>query len=156
MGDPMSELTPIALEAGLPTPQKPRRWRSVVLGLVIFTCGLTIGAGVTVIVVRKMIVHAITHPEELPQRITQRLRSKLSLTDEQAARIRSIIAKRQRAIQEIRREFQPRLEKELDSAEEEVAAVLGPEKAKPWRKRLDQLKRLWLPPPPDRTELPAK
>ncbi len=42
--------------------------------------------------------------------------------------IRSIIAKRQKAIQKITLRIQHGIEKELELAKEEVAAVLGPER----------------------------
>jgi hypothetical protein len=153
----MSMLTPeLPSGVALPTARKSGRWRSVLLGLVIFTCGLVIGAGVAVVVVQKMVLHAITHPEEFPQRVAQRLRSKLALTDEQASQVKAIITRRQKTIQAIRREFQPRLEQELDLTKEEVSAVLGPTKARQWQQRFEYFKRLWLPPPPGHAEPPPK
>jgi hypothetical protein len=109
---------------------------------------MAIGSGATVIVVYKMVVHAIRHPEEAPARITERVRNKLDLTDEQAAKVKEIVARRQKAIQAIRREMQPRIEKEVDGARDEVAALLDPEKARKWRERVDLLKDTWLPAPP--------
>jgi hypothetical protein len=153
----MSEQNPeMPSDVTLSAPRKSKPWRSILLGIIIFLCGLIVGAGVAVVAVQKMVVHAITNPEEIPQRITQRLRSKLDLTNEQATQIKSIIAMRQKAIQQIRREFQPRLEKELDLAREDVAAVLGPEKAQVWRKRFERLKRMWLPPPANHAEPPSE
>jgi hypothetical protein len=120
------------------------------LGIAILIMGALIGSGITVIVVKKMVLHAVSHPEEAPARITKRIQSKLDLSGEQAAKVRSIIAERQKALQAIRREVQPRVEKELNGVREDVAALLEPEKARQWRERFDYLKRLWVPaPPPD-------
>jgi len=137
-----------SLSAELPPIKKPRRWRAVLLGIIILICGALIGSGVTVIVIHKMVLHAIRHPEQTPMRITNRIKSKLGLSDEQAARVREIIAARQKAIQAIRRDVQPRVERELEGAKEDVAALLNPEKARQWRERFDYLRKTWIPEPP--------
>lgn len=79
-----------------------------------------------------------------PQRITDRVRGKLGISDEQAARIKAILSERQKAIQALRRQVQPQIEDELNQAREEVAALLNPEQAEKWRKRFDKL-RIWFP-----------
>lgn len=145
----MSQHPPESLPSSeLPALRKPRRWRAVLLGIVILICGALIGSGVTVIVIHKMVLHAIRHPEQTPMRITKRIQSKLRLSDEQAAKVREIITTRQKAIQAIRRDVQPRVEKELDGAKEDVAALLNPEQARQWRERFDYLRKTWIPEPP--------
>jgi hypothetical protein len=135
----------------LPTPRR-KRWRGVLLGVVILVCGIVIGAGGTVIVVHRALSHAIHHPEEASERASQRLRRKLDLTEEQTARVKSIIAARQQKIQALRRQWQPLVEDELLGLREDVAAVLEPEKAKRWRERFNGLRDRWIPrlPPPEK------
>jgi hypothetical protein len=129
---------------------KKKRWRVVLLGIIILVCGVAIGAGGAVVVMRHMILHAIEHPEEAPQRITDRIRGKLGISDEKAARIKAILSERQKAIHALRRQVQPQIEQELNLAREEVAALLNPEQADKWRKRFDRL-RIWFPTlPPER------
>jgi hypothetical protein len=130
-----------------PTPKK-RRWRVVLLGILILVCGIAIGAGGTAVIMRHMILHAIQHPEKAPQRIIDRVRGKLGISDDQAARIKAILSERQKAIQALRRQVQPQIENELNQAREDVAALLNPEQAEKWRRRFDKI-RIWfsaLPP----------
>lgn len=130
-----------------PLPARPKRWRIVLLGIAILMLGALIGSGVTVIVIKKMVLHAISHPEKASARIANRIQRKLDLSAEQAAQVRSIIAERQKALQAIRREVQPRVEKELNGLRDDVAALLEPDKARRWRERFDRLKRSWVPAP---------
>ena len=138
------------VKSPLGVPPKKRWWRTVLLGIVILVCGVAIGAGGTIVITRHLILHAIQHPEEAPQRITDRVRSKLGVSDEQAAQIKAILSKRQQAIHALRRQVQPQVEEELYQAREEVAALLKPEQADKWRKRFDRL-RIWFPALPSET-----
>lgn len=142
--------------SGLLSRTRSRRLRSVVFGLLILLCGIFIGSGGTVIVVFRLLTHAIHHPEEIPTRVVNRLRFNLDLTDKQAAKIKIIITKRQKTIQAIRRETQPRLERELDGIRADVAAVLNPEQARSWKKRFDYFRKLWIPPLPPGGATPQK
>ncbi len=139
---------------GVASPRRRDKWKTVALGLAILLCGILIGAGGTVICVRKILVYAIHHPEEAPARLTARLRKKLHLSDDQAARVKAILSERQEAIQAIRRETQPKVMKEFEQAKEEIAATLTPDQARSWRSLFAQLQRRWIPvlppPPPQR------
>ncbi len=92
---PDPETTSSNLE--LPLPRKRRPWRSILLGLIILFCGILIGAGITVILLQRVVLYAIHHPEEIPNRLTERLRNKLSLTDEQTKKVKAILTERQKA-----------------------------------------------------------
>ncbi|MBI5252459.1 MAG: hypothetical protein HY912_23440 [Desulfomonile tiedjei] len=135
---------------------KRRRWRSFFLGMMILLFGIAIGAGGTVVIAKRVILHAIHHPEEAPKRMTERVRSKLDLSEEQTAKVKAILTERQKEIQALRRRIQPEVENELQKAKEEVAAILRPDQAEKWRERFDQL-RIWFPAlPPDGSSSPAK
>jgi hypothetical protein len=137
--------------APLPVQGKRRRLRSILLGMVILLAGIAIGSGVTLFVVHRLVLHAIHHPEEAPYKVSSRLQSKLDLTDAQTATIRDIVAGRQKHIQAIRREAQPKVQRELEAAREDIAAVLNPDQAKRFREQFDRLRNRWmptLPPPP--------
>ena len=141
--DPTPVITPSS--TGLQSPRRRGKWKTVALGLAILLCGILIGAGGTVICVQKILVHAIHHPEEAPARITARLRKKLDLSDDQAVRVKAILSERQKAIQAIRRETQPKVMKEFEKTKEEVASILTPDQARLWRSRFEQLQRRWIP-----------
>jgi len=132
----------------LPLPRKRRPWRSLLLGLIILFCGILIGAGITVILLQRVVFYAIHHPEEVPNRLTERLRNKLSLTDEQTKKVKAILTERQKAFMALRRVMRPKMERELKCLREDVAAVLDKNQARKWSKRFDRLRPQWLPPPP--------
>lgn len=121
------------------------RLRSVLLGLLILVTGIAVGAGSTALIIHRIVLNTVKHPELIPDKITERIKSKLDLTEDQAREINSIIKKRQKAIQAIRRHFQPKIEKELEETKEEIASRIPPDKAKQFRDRFEYLKRNWFP-----------
>ena len=132
-------------EERLVPPRKRRRWRAVILGLVILVSGMLIGSGGTVFVMHKLLINAIHHPEKAPDRIAKKLKRRLRLSTEQTAEVREILKKRQKALVAIFRKAQPKLERQLIGVREDVAAVLTPEQAKKWRWFFDSMKRKWVP-----------
>lgn len=136
-------MSPSPTSASLPKPR--RRWLTLLLSLIIFIGGVVVGTGGTIAVAVHRIQYAIHHPEEAPRRITDRLRSKLSLDAQQADAVYAVVARRQANLQAIRREVQPRVEAELDGAVSEVEGVLRPEQAAKWRQMVRQIREQWLP-----------
>ena len=145
MTEPIAQgpVSPVDLSIGT----KKKRWRSFLLGLLILICGMAIGTGGTVVVMKRIILNAIQHPEKVPERITDRMRGKLDLTDDQAAKVKEILTERQKKIRTLLRQIQPEVDKEFEDAREDVAAILKPDQAKKWRERFDRL-RIWFPVPP--------
>lgn len=123
-------------------PRKSRRWRVVALGLIILLCGALLGSGVTIIVVKHLfdVVHS---PGAAAKRITDHMRRKLDLSDDQAAKVLAILTRRETALRSIIQDMEPKLEEQLQLTKEEVAAVLDPEQARKWRKRFDQVEARW-------------
>ena len=131
----------------LPRPRR-KRWVSALLALVIFGAGFIAGAGGAVIAILKRVQHHIQHPEEAPQRITGRLKRRLGLTDEQAARVKAIVSDQQQAIFAIRREAQPRFMAELDRTRSRIDDALDAEQKAKWGRMFDRLRQRWIPPLP--------
>ena len=126
-GDAMSDLSPSASEVRHPpaaVPPRRRLWVRVLLSLIIFVSGGVAGGGIALLAVRDRVLHAIHHPEEMPAVIAGRIRRALHLSDAQAQEAEKILVRRQRAIQAIRRQFQPQVEAELDRFDEEMSAAL--------------------------------
>jgi hypothetical protein len=136
----------------LPAIPKPRKWRTLLLGVVILLCGMLIGSGATVVILHRVVIQAIHNPEQVPARIAKRIGRKLKLTQDQTSRIRAILLDRQKALLAIRREVYPRVDRELQEAKEQVAATLDPAKAKAWNERFEHLRGQWMPPPPAERE----
>lgn len=122
-----------------------KRWRAILFGAIILLGGIAIGAGGTVIVLHRALTYAIHHPEVAPERVSERIRRKFDLSQGQTARVKSIIAARQKNLQALRRQWQPHAEKELDGIREDVASILEPDKARRWRERFDALRGQWIP-----------
>ena len=108
----------------LPATRRPR-WRTLLLVLSVFIAGAVAGSGFTVGFAIHRVQYAIHHPEEAPDRITKALRRQLKLDDRQAAQVRAIVVERQASLQGIRREFQPRVEQELDVLRDKISAILN-------------------------------
>jgi len=138
-------------KADAPSTRKKRRrraWPMVLLGAVILFSGMVIGGGMTLLWVQRRIVYMIHHPENAPATITAHVRSKFGLTDEQAKQVEAVLQARQKGIQAIRREFQPKIMVQVELARDEVAAVLTPEQAQEWKAYFDSMRKKWVPPPP--------
>lgn len=142
----MTEFNPESPEPIVPktSVRKKKRWRAILLGLIILASGVLLGAGVTAVYVHKM-VHIIQTPGEAPKRITNRLRWKLNLSDQQAERIQAIFVEREKALTAIFHEISPRLREQVKRTREEVSAVLNPDQAKTWNRHFDRMQRRWFP-----------
>ena len=136
-----------------PPVSKPRSgWLRTLLYVVIFASGCIVGAGTTVIAIRNSALFAVHHPAKMPSKIAARMTKVLSLSDEQAREVEAILRERQSAIQDIRREFQPRIEMELDRLEEQISAVLDEKQRENWQERFEYLRHTWVPAPPPAAE----
>ena len=76
------------------------------------------------------------------------MKRRLALDDQQFRQVEEILRRRQAALQEIRREFQPLIETELDRVEDEISAVLSDEQRQKWESHFGHLRRTWIPSPP--------
>ena len=149
----MSELSPSLIEvrqcALSGARARCRVWVRILLSLVVFVSGGAAGTGVTLIVVRNRALYMIHHPEETPALIAVRMRRTLHLSDAQVQQVETILGQRQRAIQGIRREFQPQVERELDRVEQEISEVLDNDQRVSWRKHFERLRSTWVPALPE-------
>jgi len=137
----------------IPRAARPRLGVRWLVWAVIFCSGTAVGAGVTLIVVTKSVLWPLHHPDQVPARITARLKSKLDLDNQQTRRVESILHERQAALQAIRRRTQPEVEAELDRLETQIADVLDDRQRGNWRRSFQSWRQKWVPPiPPARRE----
>ena len=129
---------------------KPRRrWlRTVLLAIAIFVCGALLGGGLTFKIIASGYKRAFQEPAVLAEEITQRMKRRLDLTDDQVQKVGKIILEQQMAFQSLRKEFRPRLDDQIEKNRRELTAVLTPEQARKWEKRFAHIQRFWLPPLP--------
>ena len=124
------------------------RWLRPLMLSAIFLSGLLVGVGITLLAVRQGMLYGIHHPEEMPVRVVARLRRPLSLSDEQADRIESIIRQRQVHLQEIRRRYQPEVEAELEQIYQQIRESLDDQQRERWDQMYTRLRETWIPPLP--------
>jgi hypothetical protein len=132
-----------------------RRWVwTIPLALVIFVSGVVVGGSLTFKVITIGFKRSFQDPAVSAERITQREKKKLDLTDEQAVQFKRIIFEQQKAFQSLRKQVRPQLEAQIEKTRQELAAVLTPDQARKWEKRFGRFLKFWLPPkngddPPD-------
>lgn len=128
-----------------------RTWTRLLLYVVIFVSGGFVGAGVAAMGIRAGVQYVLRHPEEMPEKVAWRLRKSLDLTDVQTKQVEAVLRERQLAIQDIRREAQPKFEAELDLIEHRIADILDGQQRQKWQRVFRRLRRTWMPPlPPER------
>jgi hypothetical protein len=120
----------------------------VALGLLIFVLGGVCGGGLSILYVRHRVLYAIHHPQEVPARLSRDMQRWLGLSAEETEKVRQIIARRQLALQALRRDVQPKVEGELEELRKEIASALKPEQAAKWNAWYEHVRRTWVPPPP--------
>jgi hypothetical protein len=140
----MAQDQPIA-----PITRPRRRWIwTILLALVIFISGVLVGGGLTFKVITNGFKRSFQDPAVSAERITQRMKRRLDLTDEQTVQVRRIFLEQQKEIQSLRRQIRPQLEAQFEKTRRELAAVLTPEQARKWEKRFARFLKFWLPPIP--------
>ncbi|MCK4659066.1 MAG: hypothetical protein KAV82_06045 [Phycisphaerae bacterium] len=128
--------------------RRRRRLLHGLFALVIFVAGAITGSAVTVVFLKHLVQHIHTHPDEVAEHVAGRLRSRLDLTDAQFEQVRSILLRRHRELERIRREVFPQVRSVLDAAHDEIAAVLDEQQREQWKDHYDHVIRTWFPPPP--------
>ena len=129
----------------LPVPKR-RRWLTWLLMGVVFIAGGAVGSAATIHWLIDRFQGYAEHPERAPKRITERMREKLDLTDDQAEKVQDILHRRQQELMAIRREVHPRVQAIMDASREEVGAVLTEEQQAKWEKMYRHLERRWMGP----------
>jgi len=137
--DPDEPTTPVV------RPRRRRIW-SILLALVIFISGVLVGGGLSFKLVTGGFKRYFQDPAVSAERITQRMKRQLDLTEEQAVQVRRIIFEQQKAFQSLRKQVRPQLDAQIEKTRRELAAVLTPEQARKWEKRFDRFMKFWLPP----------
>ena len=139
-----------------PRARRTARWRRLLLYAVILFCGVVIGVGLTLGVLRSRVLKMIHHPEQQSERVARRIDGLLDLSPEQDVKVRAILDERMAGFRDIRQQVLPRVRTELDRLQEEVAAVLDEEQRATWNERFDHLRDTWLPKPHANAGAPAE
>lgn len=128
----MTETSPMAGPSAVPLPSPPPRrawWKTTLIVIALLLCGGFAGSAITGMVLRRMMLETIQHPERITRHLHERIRQDLKLTDEQSAEVLRILEKHTRSLVDAHRGA-------MDEVEREVAALLTPEQAKAWKERV--------------------
>jgi len=128
-----------------PLPKRRRWWRDVVLGILLFACGVVVGgAAVSRFHAHRML--SVSQNGIDRERMYHRLQRALDLNEEQAAKVRAIVGKGLDDLRAVRLRMRPEVEAALEGVRDEVAAVLDDTQKQKWESRFDQIRERWLPP----------
>ncbi len=132
-------------------PPRSSRWRDVILAIVLFGCGCLVGG----VAVTRVYTHRLASLQQNgidKQRAFMRLKRGLDLNDQQAERVRGIMAKGMSDLRQIRRSVRPQINETLQRIHSEVAAELDERQKRIWNSRFEKMLERWFPPGPDRDE----
>ena len=135
-------------------PKRTRRSAGV-LGLVIFLCGVLVGAGASVIAFDLMMTYRFRHPERAYLQIVTELEDSLHLTPEQVTAVTAVFKSRNSALQDMFvKEVRPRLDAQFDGLRDDVATILTPDQAEQWKAEFEKVRHKFRPPPPPDAVVP--
>ncbi len=110
-----------------------RRQRLLLLGLM-FVAGGVVGGSLTAWKVKRDFADELRHPERFADHIVSSLNSRLGLNNDQRAQIDQIVREQHQRVEQLRREFHPRLLNEIERMEAEIEKVITPEQKPSWEK----------------------
>jgi hypothetical protein len=128
----------------LARPGRRRLW-NVLLALLIFVSGIGVGSGLTVKFMTNAFKRSFQKPDALADQISNRMKRRLDLTDEQTEQVRRILAKNMAGFRALRAEFRPRLISQLEKTLDELESVLTPEQSRKMRRRFRFFLKFWVP-----------
>ncbi len=104
-----------------------KKWKSILLLLVVFLAGLAVGIVGTRIIVRRAVQQAIAHPERVQHLVERDLVRKLQLAPDQQAKLQEILTGARDHLRALRQEYQPQSLAVLRAADGQIMALLSPE-----------------------------
>jgi gas vesicle protein len=137
MGNPMST------NNSKPKPvlkKRKTKTKPVLFSLLILLSGIIIGFGAALIVVRQSgINRKPALPEEFSRRMVKHLTRELHLTEEQQKKVKPIIEKHMKVMDQIRSEARPKIRQELEEMNKELMAVFDNTQQQIWKERIRQM-----------------
>lgn len=132
--------------------EKSHRWRralpawvQVSVLLLVFASGAGVGAvGVSQYMLSRMQYYR-ANPEVLPGELSAKLQSRMSMSDEQTAKVLAIITLRHGNIASLRDAAAPGILQEFSLMEQEIADSLNPEQRQQWHETADWARKTFLP-----------
>ena len=122
---------------------KPTRWMVALYMALVFACGGVVCAFVfrlyTVSEVRANVGQR--NPEEFRKRFMADLKSRLQLSDDQAAKLSAILDETRMRVRAARNTIEPELQKIRDDQKQRISELLSASQQVEWQKILDERQR---------------
>ncbi|MDP8989548.1 MAG: hypothetical protein M3N41_05635 [Acidobacteriota bacterium] len=122
---------------------KSTRWTVALYMALVFACGGVVGA----FAYRLYTVSAVSanvgqrNPEEFRKRFLADLKSRLQLTDEQAAKLSGVMDETRMRVRAARATVEPEMQKIRDDQKQKISELLSPSQLVEWQKIVDERER---------------
>ena len=122
---------------------KPTRWTVALYMALVFACGGVVGAfahrlytvsGVSANVSQR-------NPEEFRKRFMADMKARLQLTDEQAAKLGTVMDDTRARFRDVREKFEPEMQKIREDQRQKISELLSPSQQAEWQKMVEERQR---------------
>lgn len=111
-----------------------KRWKSILLLVLVFFAGIAVGVVGTRAVVRHAVQTAIVHPEKVQAIMERNLTRRLRLDNEQQVKLHAILTDTRTQLTDLRKQFQPQAATILHDTDQKISALLTPEQQSRYEK----------------------
>ena len=122
---------------------RPKNLRMLLLSAVILVAGIVIGSAGTTLLIRNNSHRPPRPGAASAKRITDKLKDRLELSDEQFAKIEPIIKAHMDKLREIQQQARPQIEGEVNQMKEEISTLLTDDQKQKWEKHMKYLERIF-------------
>ncbi len=122
---------------------RPTRWTVALYMALVFACGGVVGAFVYRLYMVSEVRANVSqrNPEEFRKRFMADLKTRLQLSDDQAAKLNGIMDDTRMRVRAARVTIEPELEKIRDDQKQRISELLSPDQQAEWQKILDERQR---------------
>jgi hypothetical protein len=122
---------------------KSTRWTVALYMALVFACGGVVGAfahrlytvsGVSANVSQR-------NPEEFRKRFMADMKARLQLTDEQAAKLGTVMDDTRARFRDVREKFEPEMQKIREDQRQKISELLSPSQQAEWQKMVEERQR---------------
>src|SRR5579859_4594584 len=103
-----------------------KKWKSILLLLLVFGAGLAVGVVGTRVVVRRAVQQAMGHPEKMQTLVERNLTRRLQLDDDQQSKLHAVMTDTRAKLNDLHKQIQPQAAEIWHGADVKISAFLTP------------------------------
>ena len=115
-----------------------KKWKSILLLLLVFSAGLAVGVVGTRVVVRRAVQHAMMNPERVELVMERNLTRRLQLDNDQQAKLHTVLTDTRAQLTDLRKQYQPQAAEIWRGAGTKISAFLTSEQQAKFSKIKEQ------------------